>query len=677
MITNQTILYIIGSGILALFVALFQYIYKSKRSRVNGYLAGLRFITIFSLLLLIINPKFDKNEIKNIKPSLVIAVDNSQSIKYLKKDSLARLAVETFSANPELSSKFDIKTYSFGKQLNQNLILNFDEKQTNITKAILDIESIYDSKIAPIILISDGNQTIGKNFGYVSNEFKQAVYPLVLGDSIVNTDLKIQQINVNKYSYINNKFPVEIFCSYSGNKSISTNLSITLGNKIIHKERLEFSSEVNSKIITPIVKTTKAGLQKYQVSLNPIKNEKDSENNVKYFTIETIDEYSKVALITTISHPDIGALKEAIETTKQRLVDILNPQEFTESEDPYGLVVLYQPNTKFKQVFERTKKMNYNTFIIGGAHTQWKFLNEIQGDFFQEITGQNESFQAKINLDYMSFNLNDYSFIDYPPLTTEFGSVFINTQYETLLYKSINGNLTTEPLWFTYETNSTRNSVLLAENLWKWRMFSFQEDLDFVTFDSFIAKLVQYLDVKNKDNRLVVDYKSIYDGSENLEITAQFFNKNYEPDSDAGLVVSLKNNDTGRQQELPMTVGEFSYKLNISDLDAGDYSFVVRANNDKHRLSGAFEILDFNIEKQFINANIDQLKLLSDNTNTHLYFNSQINQLIEHLISENRFYSVQKITKKSLYLLEINYWLLLLIISLASEWLIRKYHGLI
>ena len=103
--------------------------------------------------------------------------------------------------------------------------------------------------------------------------------------------MKIQQINVNKYSYINNKFPVEIFCSYSGNKSISTNLSITLGNKIIHKERLEFSSEVNSKIITPIVKTTKAGLQKYQVSLNPIKNEKDSENNVKYFTIETIDEY--------------------------------------------------------------------------------------------------------------------------------------------------------------------------------------------------------------------------------------------------------------------------------------------------------------------------------------------------------------------------------------------------
>ena len=63
MITNQTILYIIGSGILALFVALFQYIYKSKWTRINWCLATLRFITLFSLMLLIINPKFDKNTI--------------------------------------------------------------------------------------------------------------------------------------------------------------------------------------------------------------------------------------------------------------------------------------------------------------------------------------------------------------------------------------------------------------------------------------------------------------------------------------------------------------------------------------------------------------------------------------------------------------------------------------
>ena len=677
MITNQMILYIIGSGILALIVALFQYIYKMKRNPINWILATLRFITVFSLILLIVNPKFDNNVIKDLKPTLVVAVDNSESIKYLNKDSLSRLAIESILGNSELSEKYNIKIYSFGKKLNQNKSLNFNEKQTNITKAIQDIESIYESQIAPIVLISDGNQTIGTNYGYASKAFKQAVFPLTLGDSLFNADLKIQQINVNKYAYLNNKFPVEIFCSYSGNKTLSTELTISSDNNIIHKERLEFSPEVSSRIITPLIKTTKVGQQAYQVYLKPIKNEKNKVNNLKYISVETIDELSKVALISTMSHPDIGALKTSIETNEHRLVDLLKPEEFIMSKESYGLVVLYQPNTEFKEVFERTKKMNNNTFIIGGISTQWRFLNEIQSDFYQEVTGQNESFNGNTNLDYMNFNITDYSFISHPPLTTEFGQVSINTQYETLLYKSINSILTNEPLWFTYEKNASRNSVLLAENLWKWRMYSFQQNLNFVTFDSFIAKVIQYLDVKNLDNRLILDYQSIYDGGQKLEISAQYFNKNYELDSNADIGITFQNNETGRQVEFPMITDSYSYKLDLSVLDAGSYSFEVKVNKGSHRKSGTIEILKFNIEQQFLNADIDQLRQLSENTNTTIYFDTQVSQLIEQLISENRFYSIQKISKKSVYLVDITFLLFLLFSSLATEWLIRKYNGLI
>ena len=676
MITNQTILYIIGSGILALFVALFQYIYIMKRNLINWSLATLRFVTVFSLLLLIINPKFDKNIIKVVKPILAVAVDNSQSIKYLNKDSLSQLATELILGNSGLSEKYDIKTYSFGKQLNQNKFLNFNEKQTNITKAIQDIESIHESQIAPIVLISDGNQTIGTNYGYASKAFKQAVFPLILGDSIFNTDLKILQINVNKYAYLNNKFPVEIFCSYLGNKTISTELTISSGNQTIHKELLEFSPEVNSRIITPLIKTTKVGQQVYQVSLKPIQNEKNKVNNLKYISLETIDEFSKVALISTISHPDIGALKTSIESNKQRLVDILKPEEFIATNESYGLVILYQPNTEFNNVFERTKKMNNNVFIIGGSNTQWSFLNEIQSDFYQEVTGQNESFQGKINLDFMNFNSTDYRFISHPPLTTEFGQVSIKTQYETLLYKSVNGVLTNEPLWFTYENNSSRNSVLLAENLWKWRMYSFQQNLNFVTFDSFIAKVIQYLDVKNQDNRLIVDYQSVYDGGQELEISAQYFNKNYELDSNANIEITFTNNKSGLQLEFPMITDSYSYKLDLSVLDAGAYSFEVKVNKESLRQSGVIEILEFNIEQQFLNSDVSQLEQLSINTSTTMFFDSQINELIDQLLSENRFYSVQKITKKSVYLLDITFMLFLLFSSLTTEWLIRKYKGL-
>ena len=673
----QTILYIIGSGILALFVALFQYIYKTKRHRLHWGLACLRFISIFSLLLLIINPKFENTESTIVKPTLVLAVDNSQSIKYLGKDSIATKAVQSILNNKEIASKYDVKYYDFGAQLNQNTTLAFDDHQTNITKSILGIEAIYESQLAPIVLISDGNQTIGTDYQYASKAFEQVVFPLILGDRMFHTDLKIQHINVNKYTYLNNKFPVEIIASYSGNSPIQTELTIRSGARIIHKEMVRFSKDQNIKIVTPKITSTKVGAQRYQVSLSPLENEKNTLNNQKYIAIESIDERTKIALISSVTHPDLGALKTSIETNEQRLVTICSPSDFLRLKDEYDLAILYQPTSSFKAAFDFINLKKLNTLIIGGNQTQWSFLNSIQSDFKQEITGQSENYQGRINPSFANFITTDFTFNSYPPLSTEFGSININVPHETFVFKSINGIVTQEPLWFTYENNARRLSVLLAENIWKWRMHSYREQQNFENFDALMAKMIQYLNIQNQIKRLVLNYESIYDGSQPLELSAQFFNKNYEPDPNAELNISLKETKSGRQFEYPMVSDQNTYKINLNALEPGIYKFEVSANQKSHRAFGSFEILNFNIEQQFINANVEQLEQLALHTEGTTFFETQTNDLIAHLISDNRFTSIQKFTKKSVPLIDLKFWLLLLVSSLAIEWFIRKYNGLI
>ena len=673
----QTILYIIGSGILALFVALFQYIYKTKRHRLHWGLACLRFISIFSLLLLIINPKFENTESTIVKPTLVVAIDNSQSIKYLGKDSIASKAVQSILNNKEIASKYDVKYYDFGAQLNQNTTLAFDDHQTNITKSILSIEAIYESQLAPIVLISDGNQTIGTDYQYASKAFEQVVFPLILGDRMFHTDLKIQHINVNKYTYLNNKFPVEIIASYSGNSPIQTELTIRSGARIIHKEMVRFSKDQNIKIVTPKISSTKVGAQRYQVSLSPLENEKNTLNNQKYIAIESIDERTKIALISSVTHPDLGALKTSIETNEQQLVTICSPSDFLRLKDEYDLAILYQPTLSFKAAFDFINLKKLNTLIIGGNQTQWSFLNSIQSDFKQEITGQSENYQGRINPSFANFITTDFTFNSYPPLSTEFGSININVPHETFVFKSINGIVTQEPLWFTYENNARRLSVLLAENIWKWRMHSYREQQNFENFDALMAKMIQYLNIQNQIKRLVLNYESIYDGSQPLELSAQFFNKNYEPDSNAELYISLKETKSDRQFEYPMVSDQNTYKINLNALEPGIYKFEVSANQKSHRAFGSFEILNFNIEQQFINANVEQLEQLALHTEGTTFFETQTNDLIAHLISDNRFTSIQKFTKKSVPLIDLKFWLLLLVSSLAIEWFIRKYNGLI
>lgn len=54
-------------------------------------------------------------------------------------------------------------------------------------------------------------------------------------------DLKINQLNVNKYAFHKNKFPVEVFLQYAGDKTANAEFTISQGNTVVAKEKLSFS----------------------------------------------------------------------------------------------------------------------------------------------------------------------------------------------------------------------------------------------------------------------------------------------------------------------------------------------------------------------------------------------------------------------------------------------------
>jgi len=93
--SSVTLIYIILAGILALSLALFQYFkYKKSMSKINMLFSFLRFISIFSVLLLLINPKFEQVKLSVEKPNLIIAVDNSNSILHLNQNTKVSALVD-------------------------------------------------------------------------------------------------------------------------------------------------------------------------------------------------------------------------------------------------------------------------------------------------------------------------------------------------------------------------------------------------------------------------------------------------------------------------------------------------------------------------------------------------------------------------------------------------------
>lgn len=677
--TSEVLLYVLLAGIVALILALFQYFYKSTRSRLNRGLSVLRFLSYFFILLLIVNPKFDKTTVFNEKPNLLVAVDNSESISHLGQNNNALEYLESLKNNEALNAKFDISYYSFGEDLKSLDSLNFSEPQTDISTVFKSIDQVYKNTVAPVIMLTDGNQTYGADYEYTSNRFDQAIYPVILGDTTTYSDLKIQQLNVNRYAYLKNRFPVELFISYTGNNPVNTQLIIRSGNAQVYSESLSLSKENNSQIINLTLPANRVGVNTYTASISPIANEKNTVNNTKPFAVEVIDQKTNVAIISSMTHPDLGALKNAIESNEQRSVEIISPATFLRTKENYQLAILYQPNNLFKSLIDNLEASGDNYFLIAGTQTQWSFLNSIQSRYEMEITRQEEDYQPELNTNYGAFIIDDLDFRSFPPIRSEFGQLSIYKPYEIILYKSINGTTIDEPLLLTIEENNRREAILLGEDIWKWRAQSYLNNESFQDFDNFIGKLVQYLATNQQRRRLNVSYESFYNGNSDIVISAQFFNRNYEFDNKASLEINLqKKDDESSSTVLPFVIKQNNYQVDLSGLESGEYSFTVRANGSEATQTGSMTILDYNVENQFLNANVTKLEKLAEQTNGKSQFiQDDPSILLNDLLSDSRYATIQKSTKNVVPLIDFKILLALIALSLAAEWFIRKYNGLI
>lgn len=674
--TTNTFLLLLLSILIAGGLSFFQYYYKAKtKSKLYLVLAFLRFLSIFGILLLLINPIMSRKTLETIKTPLPIVVDNSSSIVDLKAKEIALELYKKLSQNKELQGKFEMQSYRFDNDFQQSEEFDFKGTQTNLDEVAKNLKSIYKNTTFPVVLITDGNQTSGNDYVY-SFDANNTVYPLIVGDTTKLLDLKVSQLNVNKYAFHKNKFPVEVFLNYSGNKNIIADFRVSQGNSVLSKQSVSFSPSKKSVILNVLLPADKVGLQVFKATISSKEKEKNTYNNTKNFAVEIIDQKTNVAIVSAINHPDIGALKRAIESNAQRKVTIVKPNSINSLQD-YNILILYQPTTEFKSVFEKNKVVGINTFIVTGNNTDFNFLNQQQNNLVFKMSGQKEDYLAEFNSQFNLFAVDDIGFENFPPLQNAFGTVSTNETVSTLLSSKIRNIETNSPLLAFAENQGKRSAFLLGENSWRWRLQSHIDNQSFEKFDVFVDKIIQFLASNDSKKSLVVNHESFYNSGEGIEILASYFNKNYEFDEKARLTISVTNTKTKQTKNYDLLKGNNSFKVNLDGLSAGDYNFSVKELNSKTSYSGHFEILDFDIEKQFVNPDVEKLSQLATQTQGKVYYPNQVDTLIKSLLENENYKAVQKEIVKKTPLIDWVWLLVLISITLASEWFLRKYNGML
>ena len=674
--TTNSILLLLLSLLIAGVLSYFQYIYKAKnKSSVGLFLAFLRFLAIFGILLLLINPIITKKTLEIVKTPLPIVIDNSSSIAFLKSDAKVLELYKKIKANGDLQEKFDLQSYQFADEFQASETFNFKGSQSNIDLVAKNLKSIYKNKIHPTVLISDGNQTSGNDYVYSFGDVNK-VYPIVVGDTTTFLDFKINQLNVNKYAFQKNKFPVEAFLNYSGTKTVTADFVISQGNSVITKQSISFSPSKRTASVNILLPADKIGVQVFKASILSKEKEINTYNNTKNFAVEVIDQKTNIAIVSAINHPDVGALKRAIESNAQRKVTILKINDVIALQD-FNVVILYQPTTAFKKIFENNKLAQVNTFIITGNSTDFNFLNQQQNNLVFKMSGGKEDYLTIFNPQFNLFAAENIGFENLPPLQNSFGSITINGAVSIMLSSKIRNIETNSPLLAFTENQNKRAAYLLGENSWKWRLQTHINNQSFEKYDIFIDKIIQFLASNAIKKSLVVEHERFYNFGDALEITAQYFNKNYEFDEKARLTIAVTNNKTKQTKNYDLLKGNNLYKVNLDGLKAGAYNFTVKELVSNSVYSSSFEILDFDIEKQFVNPDVEKLTQLALQTQGKEFYPNQIDVLIKILLENDDYKAIQKdvVTKTPL----IDWiWLLIIIVSLlATEWFVRKYNGLL
>lgn len=672
----STLFWVIFAFFFALAWSFWQY--QSLRSGQRNLfytLFSLRTLGVLSVLLLLINPSWVQKTLIDEKAPLYVVVDNSASVAFLKEEETVKKVIEDFQNSSAIKDKFTLQFLAIDEEVRGLDSLQFQGKHSDFGKIGNYLRNIAPKRKYPVVFLSDGNQTKGKDFVYSFFE-NQTVHTMVLGDTTTVTDWRVSQVNHNKFALYQNQFPVEVFVDYSGKNASSAQVVLKKGGQIIQKKEVSLNALQKTTRVEWLVPANTVGLQTYQVEIISTTAERNTKNNLFPFVVEVLDQRKKIALVTAIQHPDIAALKRAIQSNAYRELEVFSP---TESKDfsAFSAVILYQPNASFSNVLKQVANARINYWLITGLHTDFGLVNQFQSDLAFEMSSQKEDYQTIYQSSFNLFQTDNIGFAEFPPLEHPFGNVTTKGNIQVLLQPSIRNIAINQPLFGFVENGNQRFAYLLGENLWKWRAAFYRKEQNFEKFDVLIDKTIQFISSTQPRKRLDVSAEKFYRSGEDMEIKAQFFNKNFEIDTNAELLFKLQMEGEKNKTSQKMFRGTSQFLMQLSDLKPGSYQWEVTEAVSNITEKGKFTVLEFQPEEQFVQPSVAKMQQLAKQQNGEFWLASQWKDVEQQLLQSNDFPIIEKTQTTRKAWMDWYGWLLLAVLFLTIEWFVRKYNGML
>lgn len=646
-----------------------------------------RFLLLSLLSFLLLEPMLRTMTREVEKPLVIIALDESQSV-INRADSIA--AKNAIRADLEILQKslgdgFDVRTFSFGDKVSSEIRFDFTGKTTNFSDLFRELDVRFSNRnVGAMILASDGLYNEGTSPAYGPARLRLPVYSIALGDTTSRRDVFIADVRHNRYAYLGNSFPLEINLrarQCAGEKLI---LTVEKDSQILVSRPVEITGREFQTTVPIYLDAKVKGIQQYQVRVNSLEGEVTLLNNNRDVFIEVVEEKQKVLILAASPHPDLGAIRQSLESTLNTDVSVHMAYD---SPWPvlgdYHVVVLHNlPSAAtgsldlWKQRIEAAPSVLY----ILGPGTNIDLLNAMNPAVtLSQSNLQLNDAQAVFVSDFPLFQTDEEIrtvISNWPPLKSPFGVYQPHPSAVVMLQQRIGSVNTPQPLLAFLESEGRKNAVLCGEGLWKWRLADYQENGQHRNAHDLIRSIIQYLAIKEKRSPLTIQSKSDYRENEPVSFNARLLNASGQLVNDPEIRLRINSAD-GKEYLYAMSRVDNSYLLNAGILPVGRYSYLAetRLGTSDLKQSGAFSVSALQLEKANTQADHRVLKILASKTGGRVFYSGQAAELSKAIRSNESIKPVSYLTKRFRELIDEPMIMILLFILLGTEWFLRKRSG--
>ena len=631
---------------------------------IKWLLAILRFVVVSLIALLLLAPLAKRTMNEQEKPIVLVVQDGSESIGMTKDSNYyaGEYAQSMQQVIEDLEKRYDVQTFEYGGET------------TDMSGIIEELTDQYlNRNVGAMVLTGDGIYNVGGNPATAIQHVTFPIYTVALGDTTHRCDALISDVRFNRIAYMGNQFPVEITVRASQLNGEKKRLSIVSGGKQLWAKDIIYEGEEFSTTERVMLDAMKPGIQQYEIRITEADGEISVRNNVRTFAVEVIDGHQKIAIIAAAPHPDVAALKQAIESNQNYEVTTMLAKDFDGKVGEYSLLILHQLPSQMGQDISVEKETPL--IYIVGSQTDLNRLNRqhLGLEIYTRLNKTNDVLPM-INKNFAPFTLSEETANELekmPPLVAPFGGYKLNANMQNLMTARI-GNVDSKlPMIAVGQQQSVRRAFIAGEGLWRWRIADYQATGGHEHFDELVNKLVVYTSIRVDKKRFHLTTKSIYRQDESVMIEAELYNENFEPINEPEVKVKV-----GEEEYTLNRSGE-GYYLNLGSMPPDAYwcKATTKYNGEELVATSSFVVEELNLEELNLVANHTLMNTIAQTTGGEMIEPSQLEDLPKKLDARGDLKPIIYSHIRYADLLGLPWLLILIVVLLGVEWIVRKYNG--